>query len=174
MGEDGTVVEKSIMNNNNDLYFQDPTVSTGKSFISFKELSYFNNIKDSEPATIKFIKVPVGESVIDYVNDEEYISSYDEITLQDEGYTWDGGLNHEDLERRITDYEFNAVRTKYISIESLINTRLNRLNQDKKDYYNYNYNYNYNYGSPPQNQRSSYLSKLGFTERFREGFFITV
>ena len=44
--------------------------------------------------------------------------------------------------------------------ESLINTRLNRLNQDKKNHYNYNNNYNY--GSPPQNPQSSNLAKLGY------------
>ena len=39
---------------------------------------------------------------------------------------------------------------------SLINTRLNRLNQDKRNYYNYNYNI------PPQSQETSNLAKLGY------------
>ena len=48
--------------------------------------------------------------------------------------------------------------------ESLINTRLNRLNQDKKNYYNNNYNYNYNYNNEPQiqGQPTSNLAQRGF------------
>ena len=45
-------------------------------------------------------------------------------------------------------------------VESLINTRLNRLNQDKRNYYNNNYNYSLNL--PSQNQQTSNLAKRGF------------
>ena len=49
-------------------------------------------------------------------------------------------------------------------VESLINTRLNRLNQDKKNYYNNNYNYNYNntLEPPPQGFQTSNLAKRGY------------
>ena len=47
-------------------------------------------------------------------------------------------------------------------VESLINTRLNRLNQDKRNYYNNNYNYNYSLNLPLQNQQTSNLAKRGF------------
>ena len=44
--------------------------------------------------------------------------------------------------------------------ESLINTRLNRLNQDKKNYYNNNYINNYN--PQFQEQQTSNLAQRGF------------
>ena len=48
-------------------------------------------------------------------------------------------------------------------VESLINTRLNRLNQDKRNYYNNNYDYNYNNNyEPPHGFQTSNLAKRGY------------
>ena len=81
---------------------------------------YFNKIgANTNESKLKFIKVPVNESLTDYKNDPEYMSTYDEITLNDEGNTWDGGLQHDLLEQKIADYEFNAVLTKYVSVETV-------------------------------------------------------
>ena len=47
-------------------------------------------------------------------------------------------------------------------VESLINTRLNRLNQDRKNYYNNNNNYINNYNPQFQVQQTSNLAQRGF------------
>ena len=89
-------------------------------FIPLKDSSYFTKIKaDTTPAELKFIKVPVDELLTKYKNDEEYIVPYDEIVYADEGDTWDGGLIHEYLEQQLLDHDFNAVKSKYISVETV-------------------------------------------------------
>ena len=81
---------------------------------------YFSKINaNTDEATLKFVKVPINESLTDYKNDDEYISSYDEITYNDQGNTWDGGLKHNDVRNEILEKDFNAVLTKYISIETV-------------------------------------------------------
>ena len=81
---------------------------------------YFNKIgANTNESSLKFVKVPANELLTDYKNDPEYISTYDEITYSDEGNTWDGGLIHEDLKQKVADYEFNAVLTKYVSVETV-------------------------------------------------------
>lgn len=110
----GSIVERKVLNNDRDLYVYNETLNQ---MIKLKDTDYFTKVKaDVTPASLRFIKVPIQESLTEYKGDKEYISTYDTITLQDD--KWDGGLNHEDLERDILDYEFNAVRTKYISIET--------------------------------------------------------
>ena len=140
--DNGNVIEKTIINNKSEVYIKEKSNKTSmviynaetglyenvktesgevtNSFIPLLETSYFKDIKaDTDTAVLKFIKVPITESVIDYKNDDEYIIPYDEIVYADQGNTWDGGLEHEDLKNDILDYEFNAVRTKYISIETI-------------------------------------------------------
>jgi hypothetical protein len=113
----GVVTEKRIINNEMDVYLRDEKYDE---FIPLKDADYFKSIKaDTEPATLKFIKVPIDESLTDYKNDPDYIINYDEIVYQDEGDTWDGGLDHEQLRQDLLDYEFNAVKTKYVSVETV-------------------------------------------------------
>lgn len=115
--DDGNITEKRIIDNNADVYLRDETYDE---FIPLKDADYFTKIKaDTEPATLKFIKVPIEESLTDYKNDPDYTINYDEIVYQDEGDTWDGGLIHEDLRKDLLDYEFNAVKTKYVSVETV-------------------------------------------------------
>jgi hypothetical protein len=116
--DDGTIKQKVIMNNDVDYYVRDP--DDNDNFLSVKDLDYFTSIKAStQPATLKFIRVPIGESLTTYKNDPNYIDGYDEIVTADEGDTWDGGLEHDALAQKILDYEFNAVKSKYISIETV-------------------------------------------------------
>lgn len=89
-------------------------------FIPLKDTTYFKVIKaNQKPAELKFIKVPVDEMLGEYKNNDEYIISYDEIVYADEGDTWDGGRVHEDLEQELLDHDFNAVKAKYISVETI-------------------------------------------------------
>lgn len=116
--DDGKIVDKVIMNNNVDYYVRDPDDPCN--FLRVKDLDYFTKIKaETKAAELKFIRVPIDESVTGYKNDPNYLDGYDEIVAADEGNTWDGGLDHEDLKQHILDYEFNAVRSKYISIETV-------------------------------------------------------
>ena len=86
-------------------------------FIKLSDSDYFKKIDaDITPSEkLKFIKVPVNESFIEYKNDPDYIVNYDEI-VED---IWDGGLDHKYLQKEILDYEFNAVKSKYISVETV-------------------------------------------------------
>lgn len=129
-------------NNDTGLYEEvSGTTETCYKFIPLLETDYFYKIKDyddshycynestdeyfkkinanTDEATLKFTKVPINESLADYKSDDEYIASYDEITYSDQGNTWDGGLQHEDVKKQIIDQEFNAVLTKYVSVETV-------------------------------------------------------
>ncbi len=113
--EDGSVEEKTIINNKADVYIKDEKYDM---FIPLTETDYFTKIKaNTNECNLKFIKVPIDDELTEYKNDPNYIVNYDEIVYGDE--TWDGGLQHEALKSDIKDYEFNAVRTKYISVETV-------------------------------------------------------
>jgi hypothetical protein len=106
-----------IVNNDADVYIYDQYYNE---FIPLKDSHYFTKIKaDTSPSTLKFIKVPIDDELSKYKNDPNYILSYDEITKSDEGDTWDGGLDHDDLKNKLLDHEFNAVKSKYISVETV-------------------------------------------------------
>lgn len=113
----GDILTKRIIKNDMDVYIKDNEYNC---FISLKDTDYFTKVKaDTRPAELKFIKVPVDESLAEYKNNPNYIISYDEITYADEGNTWDGGRIHEELYQKLVEHEFNAVKTKYISVETV-------------------------------------------------------
>ena len=113
---DDEVEDKYIIRNDIDWYVKDP--DDEENFIPFKDLDYFTKIQSSTKACeLKFIKVPIGEAITEYKNDEDYISTYEEVVSGDP--TWTGDENSDSVKNKILDYEFNAVRTKYISIETV-------------------------------------------------------
>ena len=117
--ENGEIKSKRIINNDADVYIKDPSTEYND-FIPLKDTIYFKNINaKTQPATIKFIKVPINESLTAYKNDPSYICSYDDVVYEDEENTWDGGRNHEDLYQEIAEYDFNADKSKYISVEAV-------------------------------------------------------
>ena len=128
--DDGTIEYKEIINNDADVYVKDTIGAicidsngneyTGYEFVPLKDSTYFTAIKaNTNAAELKFIKVPIDDELSDYKNDPNYIVSYDEIVYADEGDTWDGGIPHDVLEQRLIDHDFNAVKTKYISVETV-------------------------------------------------------
>ena len=118
VSDDGSAKEQKVLKNTDNLYLMDS--NNNDIFIPLKESDYFTKIKkDIKPTDLKFIKVPVNEDITEYKNDTDYIINYDELVAQDEGNTWDGGLEHEYLKQKILDYEFNAVKTKYVSVETI-------------------------------------------------------
>ena len=118
--KNGKIQQKRIINNNADVYVLNALEDGSKEFIHFKDLDYFTKVDaDVSPAELKFIKVPIDGELSEYKNDPDYVIPYDEITYQDEGNTWDGGDDHNLLYDKLLDHEFNAVKTKYISVETV-------------------------------------------------------
>ena len=130
MLEDGT--QKVIVNNDADVYILDEAAND---FISIKDTDYFTKVKaETAPAELKFIKVPVNEDFIEYKNDPDYLIPYDEIVYQDEGNTWDADEDHDHLYNRLLNHEFNAAKTKYISVETV--TEMTELSFQVAYFYN--------------------------------------
>ena len=130
--KDGNTTKKQIIDNNSDVYIHD---ELGNDFIPLKDTDYFRKIKaETAPAELKFIKVPVNDDLTEYKNDPEYLIPYDEIVYQDEGNTWDGGDDHDYLYNKLVNHEFNAVKTKYISVETV--TQMTELSFQVSYFYN--------------------------------------
>lgn len=72
---------------------------------------------NEEDFTLKFVKLPLEDDIDDYIRLGSNHIDYDEITEGDP--TWDGGLDHEAVKKEILKQEFNIVRTKYISIDTV-------------------------------------------------------
>lgn len=130
--ENGEIQSKKIINNNAEVFIMD---TESDEFIPLKDVEYFHKIKaETIPSELKFIKVPINDNFIDYKNDSDYIIPYNEIVLQDEGNTWDGGEDHDKLYSDLLDYEFNAVKSKYISVETV--TEMTELSFQVSYFYN--------------------------------------
>lgn len=130
--ENGNSISKRIIREDVDVYIKDKAAND---YIHIKDVDYFHKIKaNTEAAELKFIKVPIDDELTKYKNDPDYTIPYDEIVYQDEGDTWDGGEDHDKLYRDLLDYEFNAVKTKYISVETV--TELTELSFQVSYFYN--------------------------------------
>lgn len=89
-------------------------LSTGEYEISTDESG--NEILEDE-YTLKFLKLPLEAKSEDYIRNSGNYLDYDEIVSSDP--TWDGGLDHNEVIKSILEAEFNIVKTKYISIDSI-------------------------------------------------------
>lgn len=67
---------------------------------------------------LKFVKIPLTESGDKYIKDKNNHIPYDKMTEGDG--LWTGEMDKEDVYREILDKEFNYVRTKYITIDSVM------------------------------------------------------
>jgi len=79
--------------------------------------NYTFNEDDSTNYDLKFIKVPIDKIPDNYINQPINQFSYDEIVSQDK--YWDGDQDHEYIRKKIIDYEFNILRSQYMSIDSV-------------------------------------------------------
>lgn len=79
------------------------------------EFSFSGDVE--EDFDLKFVKIPIDEPMDDYIRDPAYYADYDEIVEGDP--TWDGGLEHDYVKKQHLEYNFNYIRTKYLSIESI-------------------------------------------------------
>lgn len=66
---------------------------------------------------LKFIKVPLGDTVDKYYNNPSNIEDYETMTSTDE--EWSGPYDANDVRKNILKQEFNIVRSKYMSIDAL-------------------------------------------------------
>lgn len=66
---------------------------------------------------LKFIKVPIGGLVDDHIKDSTNILDYDTTVEQDK--YWDSDYDHSEVKTRIIEHEFNIIRSKYYSINSI-------------------------------------------------------
>lgn len=88
-----------------------------KERLTDKNGAYVFNEEDSDNYDLKFIKVPIDGVVDDYINEPKNILAYNEITDQDR--YWDGQEDHNYIRQKIIDYEFNILRTQYLSIDTV-------------------------------------------------------
>ena len=83
--------------------------------LSTGEYSFTGN--PDEDYTLKFIKLPLEDDLDDYIKVASNHLDYDELTDGDP--LWDGGKDHDMLKQEILKEEFNIIRTKYISIDTV-------------------------------------------------------
>lgn len=85
------------------------------------EYFYINDEEGNEDLDaeyeLKFLKIPLDADLDEYARIPGNYIDYDEITTEDT--TWDGGLDHEEIKKRVLQEEFNFTRTKYMSIDSV-------------------------------------------------------
>lgn len=72
---------------------------------------------DETDFDLKFVKIPIDEPMANYIRDPQYQLDYDEVVASDP--TWNGGLEHEEVKAQHLSTNFNYIRTKYLSIESI-------------------------------------------------------
>lgn len=66
---------------------------------------------------LKFVKIPIDKPMDEYIRDPANYVDYDEITTGDP--TWTGGLEADYVKEQHLDFDYNYVRTKYMSIDSI-------------------------------------------------------
>lgn len=75
-------------------------------------------VEDNEKNyNLKFIKVPIEDDLDKYIRDENNYVSYEEM-IDNDPY-WNGDRTAEEVKKEILDYEFNYLRSKYISIDTI-------------------------------------------------------
>lgn len=70
-----------------------------------------------EEYELKFLQCPIEKEHDDVIRDKSNYHDYDHITGSD--IYWDGGQDHEYVKHQIIQKEFNVLRSKYISIDTM-------------------------------------------------------
>lgn len=73
---------------------------------------------NDENYDLKFVKVPIQEGYDDYIRGAKNIYDYDSLTVPD-AY-WNGDREYEDVLHDIKDMDFTILRSKYYSVEALV------------------------------------------------------
>lgn len=77
--------------------------------------NFIFNENELDNYQFKFIKCPIDGNIDDYIHDKGKYLIYDDVTLGDKW--WDGGLDHEKVEKAIMEQEFNYLQSKYYSVD---------------------------------------------------------
>lgn len=67
---------------------------------------------------LKFVRVPLQENVLDEINDPG--SMFDYYSIIEEDKYWEGDKDRASVKREILDHDFNILRTKYYSIDNIV------------------------------------------------------
>ena len=73
---------------------------------------------NSKNYDLKFIKVPLGESIDDYIKNTNNHYDYSYLTASDK--YWNGEFSKDAIKEQILEHEFNIIRTKYLSIDAIV------------------------------------------------------
>lgn len=86
-----------------------------------KYVSHYNpdtyELDENKSYDLKFIKVPIKETVSKYLNKPTHKIDYDQMVKKDP--LWNGGLDHDYVKSEIMKLQFNHYYTKYMSVEVL-------------------------------------------------------
>lgn len=113
MKDHNAVLEKPIGQKESDVYYLDNT----KEVIDQKGDSHVRQDNDSN-YDLKFIKVPLQGKYDDYIRTESNIYSYDSVVEGDDH--WVGDQDYQTVKSDIKDLDFTILRSKYYSIEAVI------------------------------------------------------
>lgn len=81
--------------------------------------NYIMSLDDLEEMyDLFFIKVPIKDSIDNYIHDDAYRLSYNSVTTKDTDPYWDGESDHNTLKYRILQKDFSVQCTKYLSLNS--------------------------------------------------------
>lgn len=70
-----------------------------------------------EEYELKFLQCPIEKEYDDVIRDEKNYLDYDRVTKSD--IYWDGGEDHDYIKSQMIEEEFNVLRSKYLSIDTL-------------------------------------------------------
>ena len=113
MKDHNAVLEKPLEQKESDVYYYDNT----KEIVDRYGDSYTRQDNDSN-YDLKFIKVPLQEKYDDCIRTDKNIYDYD--TVVDGDAHWIGDQDYDTVKSDIKDLDFTILRSKYYSIEAVI------------------------------------------------------
>lgn len=113
MRDHNAVLEKPIGQKESDVYYLNNT----KEVYNASGDSYVKQDNDRN-YDLKFIKVPLQGKYDDYIRTDSNFYDYDTM-IETDGY-WNGDQNYDTVKSDIKDLDFTILRSKYYSIEAVI------------------------------------------------------
>ena len=107
------VIEKNAGEKESEVYYLDNTTEK----VDQHGDTYVEQDNDSN-YDLKFIKVPLQGNYDDYIRTESNIYTYDTM-VETDGY-WNGDQDYDTVKSDIKDLDFTVLRSKYYSIEAVI------------------------------------------------------
>lgn len=108
---------------------------------------------------LKFLKVPLEEDPDEYIKDSNNYLDYETVTSRDRYWTENGSLSNE-IRKQIINKEFNIVRSKYLSIDTV--SELTKMSFELPYFFNMLYD-----DVPAEEQLKIYIPFISNTTPFR-------